>query len=192
MQCVAFPCLAETRSGNYLSVLTPRALRRRSLLVGAPTLFLPFACAATPLPPSRAGQYVGAPLPAFGGVTVNGSEFDSNASRGMVLLVEFFECAEGQHALGDAGEIYASHRGLVVVGVSLGESIERTRAFTAHHAVKFPVICDPERSVATQLDVKEARTSLAVDRRGILRWIGDAKTPGAVEQAASALLGEPA
>jgi len=123
-------------------------------------------------------------------VTVNGSEFDSNASMGMVLLVEFFECREGGHALGDAGEIYASHRELVVVGVSLGESIERTRAFTAHHGVRFPVICDPARAVAARLEVKDARTSLAVDRRGILRWIGDAQTPGAMEQAASALLAE--
>jgi peroxiredoxin len=154
-------------------------------------LFLPFGCAATPLPPTRSGQFVGARLPPFGGMTVNGSEFDSNASMGMVLLVEFFECAEGAHGLGYAGEIYASHRELVVVGVSLGESIERTRAFTAHHAVKFPVICDPERAVATRLDVTDAGTSLAVDRRGILRWIGDSKTPGAMEQAAAALLGEP-
>lgn len=173
-------------------MLITHAIGRRSLLAGAPLVLLPFACASTPLPPSRAGQYVGAPLPAFGGVTVNGSEFDSNASRGMVLLVEFFECAEGQHALGDASEIYASHRGLVVVGVSLGESVERTRAFTTHHGVKFPVICDPERAVAARLDVTEAGTGLAVDRRGILRWIGDAKAPGVMEQAASALLGEPA
>jgi hypothetical protein len=35
-------------------------------------------------------------------------------------------------------------------------------------------------------------TSLAVDRRGILRWVGDPAKPGAVERATEALLDESA
>jgi len=177
-------------SGHYLSVLHRRALSRRSLLVGGSAALFPLACASAPLPPSRSGQYVGAPLPAFSGITVNGSEFDSNSSRGNVLLVQFFECTEESHALTDVGELYASRRELVVVGVSLGESVERTRVFAAHQGVKFPVLCDTERAVASRLGVTEPGTSLAVDRRGILRWIGDTGTPGAVQQAAAALLDE--
>jgi peroxiredoxin len=171
-------------------VRTRPSLGRRSFLVAGSAALFPFACASAQLPPSRSGQYVGAPLPAFSGVTVNGSEFDSNSSRGMVLLVQFFECDGGSHSLAEAGELYASKRELVIVGVSLDESLERTRVFAAHQGVKFPVLCDQGRTVSARLGVTEPGTSLAVDRRGILRWIGDSATPGAVEQAAAALLGE--
>lgn len=155
-------------------------------------MLFPVACASVPLPPSRSGQYVGARLPAFSGVTVNGSEFDSNASVGMVLLVEFFDCKEGTRSLADAAELYSSNRELIVVGVSLDESLERTVAFTAQRGAKFPILFDPRRSVASRLGVTDPGTSLAVDRRGVLRWIGDVSTPHAVQQAAAALLGESA
>jgi hypothetical protein len=56
--------------------------------------------------------------------------------------------------------------------------------------VKFPVLCDPGRTVAALLGVSDPGTSLAVDRRGILRWIGDSASPATVQQAALALLGE--
>jgi peroxiredoxin len=168
------------------------AISRRSLLSATSAALLPIACASVPLPPSRSGQYVGDRLPAFAGVTVNGSEFDSNASLGMVLLVEFFDCKEGTRSLTDAAELYSSHRELVVVGISLDESLERTVAFTAQRGAKFPVLFDPKRTVAAELGVTDPGTSLARDRRGILRWIGDVSTPHTVEQAAAALLGESA
>ncbi len=123
---------------------------------------------------------------------MNGLEFDSNSSRGLVLVVEFFDCTAGSRSLTDASELYANNRDLVIVGVSLDDSIERTRAFVAGRSIRFPVLFDPERSVATSVGVTEPGTSLAVDRRGILRWVGDARKPGAVQQATEALLDESA
>jgi len=123
---------------------------------------------------------------------VNGSEFDSNASLGRVLLIEFFDCKEGTRSLADAAELYSSHHELTVVGVSLDDSLDRTVVFAAGRGAKFPVLFDPKREVAARLDVTAPGTSLAVDRRGILRWIGDVSNPQAVQQAAAALLGESA
>jgi peroxiredoxin len=131
-------------------------------------------------------------LPPFTGTTVNGLEFDSNASRGLVLLVEFFDCNAKSRSLTDAAELYAKNRELVIVGVSLDDSIERTRDFVGARSVRFPVLFDPKRSVAALVGVTEPGTSLAVDRRGILRWVGDATKPGAVQQATEALLDESA
>jgi peroxiredoxin len=110
----------------------------------------------------------------------------------MVLLVEFFESSAGSRSLADAAALYTKDRELVIVGISLDDSIERTRAFVAEQSVRFPVLFDPERAVAARVGVTEAGTSLAVDRRGILRWVGDPRKPGAVEQATRALLDEPA
>jgi peroxiredoxin len=151
------------------------------------------ACASAQLPPSRSSKHLGEPLPAFNGITVNGSEFDSNSSRGMVLFVEFFEGAEDpSRALADAAALYADHRDLVIVGISLDDAIESARGFVSRHSVKFPVLFDPERTVAGRLGVSGPGTALAVDRRGILRWVGDPSPPGVVRNATEALLDESA
>jgi peroxiredoxin len=110
----------------------------------------------------------------------------------MVLLVEFFECDAGSRGLADAAELYTNERELVVVGVSFDDSIERTRAFVAQREVKFPILFDPKRSVAALVGVTDPKTILAIDRRGILRWVGDPTKAGAVEQATQALLDETA
>ncbi len=173
-----------------MSVLHRSPFTRRSLLLAGSVALLPLGCASAQLPPSRKSQLLGAPLPAFNGITVNGSEFDSNSSAGMVLLVEFFDCREESRSLDDATSLYASNRELVIVGVSLAESIEATRGYVAQHAVKFPVLFDPKRSVAERVGVTSAQASLAVDRRGILRWVGDSSAPGVIREAAEALLAE--
>lgn len=110
----------------------------------------------------------------------------------MVLLVEFFQCNRASRSLADAAALYTNERELVVVGVSLDDSIERTRAFVAEREVRFPILFDPKRSVAALVGVTDPKTTLAIDRRGILRWVGDPTKPGAVEQATQALLDESA
>lgn len=173
-------------------MLDPSYLSRRSLLATGVVVLSPLACASAKLPPSRSSEHLGAALPAFTGTTVNGSEFDSNSSRGLVLLVEFFECNAGSRSLADAAALYGDERELIVVGVSFDDSIERTRAFIAQRDVKFPVLFDPKHSVAALVGVTDPKTTLAIDRRGILRWVGDSTKPGVVEQATQALLDESA
>jgi peroxiredoxin len=168
-------------------------LTRRLLLLATGANVLPVACASAQLPPSRSSKHLGEPLPAFAGITVNGSEFDSNSSRGLVLFVEFFDGSrDAPRALADASTLYGDDRELVVCGVSLDPSIESARGFVSRQGVKFPVLFDPERSVAERLGVSGPGTGLAVDRRGILRWVGDPATPHAVRDATEALLGESA
>jgi peroxiredoxin len=167
--------------------LAPK-LPRRSLLVGAGVTL---ACGRAALPRSSPSKHLGEPIPAFTGTTVNGSEYDSNSSLGMVLVVQFFalSCESCSHALVDAGELYADHRELVMVGVSLDPSIQSARGLVTRHSLKFPVLFDPEGSVAERLGVEGPKVGLAVDRRGILRWVGDPARPGVVREAAEALLG---
>jgi peroxiredoxin len=144
------------------------------------------------MPRSLPSRHLGAPLPAFTGTTVNGSEFDSNSALGMVLVVQFFEqgCEPCDARFEEAAGLYSDHRGLVVVGVSLEPSIEVARGLVNRHSLKFPVLFDPERTVATRLGVAGPKTGLAVDRRGILRWVGDPSKPGLLGSAAEALLAE--
>lgn len=133
-------------------------------------------------------------MPAFQGETVNGSEFDSNASLGMVLLVTFFAgtCDSCEQTLADAGTLYSDNRELVIVGVALDGSLEGARGVVARHELKFPVLFDPDHRVAARLSVTGPKTGLAVDRRGILRWVGDPSKPGVMRDAAEALLAESA
>jgi peroxiredoxin len=144
------------------------------------------------LPPSNPSALIGAPLPAFSGTTMNGSEFDSNSSRGLVLTIAFFAGDASDAELEAAGALYAAHPDLVLVGVSLDESADSARARVARHSVHFPVLFDPDRRVASRLGVSGPRTILAVDRRGVLRWVGDSAKPALAEQAAEALLAESA
>lgn len=146
------------------------------------------------LPPSSPNRLLNAPLPPFSGTTLNGSDFDSNASRGMVLAVTFFASSgeSNDRELEAAGLLYSDHPELVLLGVSLDESIEAARAQVLRHSLRFPVLFDPERRVAERLAVDGPRTTLAVDRHGVLRWVGDAASPNAVRAAAEALLGESA
>jgi len=167
-----------------------QAISRRSLLLSA---LSSCACSSAVMPSSTPSKLLGGPLPAFTGVTINGSEFDSNASLGHVMVVEFFTeaCEPCEKSLVDASDLYQSHTEVVVVGVSLDESIAGARSQVERHALRFPVLHDPERRVAERLGVTDAKTSFAIDRRGILRWVGaPAKDPGAARQAAEALLGE--
>jgi peroxiredoxin len=146
------------------------------------------------MPKSVPSRHLGAPLPAFTGTTVNGSEFDSNSALGNVLVVQFFEpaCEPCDARYEEAAELYSDHQGLVVVGISLESSIQVAREVVSRHSLKFPVLFDPERSVATRLEVAGPKTGLAVDRRGILRWVGDPSKPGVLGDAAEALLAETA
>jgi peroxiredoxin len=177
-------------SNAALLTLSRRALVRASLLTAGSLV----ACAPAVLPPSSPSPLLGSPLPAFSGITLNGSEFDSNSSRGLVLAVAFFDSAgnSGDRDLDAAGALYSDHPDLVLVGVALDQSIEDVRAQVTRHSLHFPLLHDPDRHVAERLGVSQPRTVLAVDRRGVLRWVGDAGNPAKVRAAAEALLGESA
>jgi peroxiredoxin len=166
-------------------------LSRRSLLLLAGSAV---ACAPATLPPSSPSQLLGAPLPPFSGTTLNGSDFDSNQSRGNVLAISFFEttCTACDGELEATGALYSDHPELVLVGVSLDDSIEIARAEVRRHSLRFPILFDSERRVAQRLGVEGPRTVLVVDRRGILRWVGNHPSANAVRDAAEALLDESA
>jgi peroxiredoxin len=167
------------------------ALSRRAIIFGTGSSI---ACARAALPKSSPNRLIGASLPAFSGTTVNGAEFDSNSSLGMVLVVGFFKgsCGSCWPALIEASAIYGDHRELVMVGVSHDTSLDGARSLVAQHALKFPVLFDPEKAIAHRLGVSATMTSLAVDRRGVLRWAGDLSQPATVREAAEALLDESA
>ena len=180
---MASPARPETPS--------PRTLTRRSLLVAAGSAV---GCAGPVLPPSSPSPLLGAPLPGFSGTTLNGSEFDSNASRGLVLTVAFFafDDASSTRDIETAGALYRDHPELVMVGVSLDETVERARTQVGRQGLHFPILFDPDRSVASLLGVTQPRTILAVDRLGRLRWVGDGTRASQMRQAAEALLSESA
>jgi peroxiredoxin len=169
---------------------TRQTLSRRALLLTTGSFV---ACAPATLPPSSPSPLLGTPLPAFSGTTLNGVEFDSNASRGFVLTVAFFDSqrAASDRDLEMASDLYGDHHSdLVLVGVSLDASIDIARSQAERHSLRFPILFDPDRQVAMRLGVTRPGTILAVDRRGILRWVGEAKSSITVEQVAEALLAE--
>lgn len=112
----------------------------------------------------------------------------------MVLFVTFFgaSCGSCEQALADAGALYSDNRELVMVGVALDGSLEGARGLVARHELKFPVLFDPDHRVAARVGVTGPKTAIAVDRRGILRWVGDPSKPGVMRDAAEALLAESA
>jgi len=94
----------------------------------------------------------GDPAPSFSGTTNEGRVFSIDAARGRPLIVFFYPKAGTPGCTAEArgfAEHYAELRdaGVSVVGVSV-DSVESQSKFAADCRLPFPLVSDPERSVA--------------------------------------------
>lgn len=101
--------------------------------------------------------------------------------RGKVLVLHFWSigcssCREEMPAL-DALYVRNRKKGLAVLAVNVGQRRDVVKNFLAGLRVSYPVLLDPDRSIAREYDVAGVPRTLILDRNGIIRYkiVGEAK-----------------
>jgi peroxiredoxin len=119
---------------------------------------------------------VGEPLPVFVGRTWDGREYRHSAPAGAAgaTVINFFatwcgRCnweSKGMNAIAaDYGD-----RGVRVVRISINEKPEKVAAFARAHGISFPVLVDPDLTLAQLFGVRYVPTTVIADASGKVRY----------------------
>jgi thiol-disulfide isomerase/thioredoxin len=152
----------------------------------------PAAPATTP--PSSPSRLLGAPAPAFRRPTLQGASFDTEATSGRVVVVDFFAeyCGPCRRALPALEALHRRRPELSIVGVSLDPDGAAASRLVARYRLTFPVVHDPGSVLAGRFRVTELPASFVIGRGGSVVWAGGGDQPeGALAMAAEAALGQP-
>lgn len=119
------------------------------------------------------GLAVGSPAPDFTATTLDGKPVALRELSGRVVLLNFWgswcpPCREEMPSFDEAYRRYRD-RGLVILGVNLGESEVAVRAFLARIGVSFPVVIDRGGQLARLYDVVPLPTTYVIDPEGRIR-----------------------
>ncbi|PYQ29609.1 MAG: hypothetical protein DMF56_11640 [Acidobacteria bacterium] len=121
------------------------------------------------------GTDVGATMPEYSAMWLDGSKFELASKRDKVLLVNVWAtwCAPCREEI---PELQALHdklkaKNFEVLGVSVDDSsAELVKQFVAEQKMTFPVALDPEGKIASILDTGVLPTTVLLDRTGKILW----------------------
>ncbi len=132
---------------------------------------------------------VGAAVPAYAALSLDGDSMSLAAERGQVVLLNVWAtwCIPCRQEMPQLQALHARYaaRGFRMVGVSIdgdgaGDAIRR---FVSEYKVTFPIWHDAEDRVTTVFRTVGVPTTFLIDRQGVLRW----RAVGAVEPGDSTL-----
>lgn len=190
-------------------------MRRTVALVLVLALFTVMSCKRTEQPATQTSAYtgtqtqpqqtattavgqtdVGAPMPEYAAVYLDGTKFDLAAKRDKVVLLNVWAtwCGPCVYEIPELQQIHEKYspRGLEVVGVSVDESgVESVREFVAaQKKMTYPIVLDESGKIANLLETSVLPTSIVVDRKGQIVWKkygaimeGDEELKKAIEEA---------
>jgi thiol-disulfide isomerase/thioredoxin len=134
-------------------------------------------------PPPADGKDVGATMPEYTAMGLDGSKFDLAAKRDKVVLLNVWAtwCGPCRYEIPELQNLHEEYgpRGFEVIGVSVDESgVDSVKQFMAEQKkMTYPVILDAEGKIANILQTSVLPTSILVDRNGKIVW----KQVGAIE-----------
>jgi peroxiredoxin len=136
-----------------------------SIILGA-SLASPAAAAEATLIGREAPDFV---LKSNGGANLRLSEF-----RGQVVLVNFWARWAGDTrrempALNKINRTY-ERAGLVVLGISVDEDLQRAREFADSMNVSYPVMFDTGSELGRDYELSKMPVTILVDRSGVVRF----------------------
>ena len=132
--------------------------------------------------PTTTGTDVGATMPEYSAVELNGQKFDLASRRGKVVLLNLWAtwCGPCRFEIPELEKIHAEYkpRGFEVIGVSVDEGgADAVKSFVEEQKMTYPVVLDAEGKLATVLQTSMLPTSVLLDRNGKIVW----KKVGAIE-----------
>ncbi len=125
-------------------------------------------CAAAP-------TLIGKPAPDFVLKDLNGRNLRLSEYRGQVVLVNFWarwagESREEMPALDRINTTY-ERAGLVVLGVSIDEDLQRARQFAGSMRLSYPVLFDTGSRIGEDYMLQKMPVTVLVDRGGVVRFM---------------------
>jgi cytochrome c biogenesis protein CcmG, thiol:disulfide interchange protein DsbE len=132
--------------------------------------------AKTQAPPATPpGTDVGAMMPEYSAMWLDGSKFELNARKGKVVLLNLWAtwCGPCRYEIPELQAIHDKYtsRGFEVVGVSVDESgVESVRDFVKEHEMRYPVVLDAEGKLANVFQTSVLPTSVLIDKTGKIVW----------------------
>jgi peroxiredoxin len=135
------------------------------------------ACARGEAPPSASEKVeVGAPVPAYATVALNGDSVSLAGLRGKVVLFNIWAtwCHPCRAEIPELLALYEKHRarGFEIVGVSVDAdgADDAIKSFMEEFRMTYPVWRDPDERVSTRFLAIGVPATYLIDREGILRW----------------------
>lgn len=119
------------------------------------------------------GTDVGALMPEYSAVNLDGSKFELAGGKVVLLNVWATWCGPCRYEIPELQRIHDaySRRGFEVVGVSVDESgAEAVKQFVDEQKMRYPVALDPQGQLANLLQTSVLPTSVLVDRDGKIVW----------------------
>jgi thiol-disulfide isomerase/thioredoxin len=122
-----------------------------------------------------AGTDVGAAMPEYGAMWLDGSKFELSGKRDKVVLLNVWAtwCGPCRFEIPELQAIHDRYaaKGFEVIGVSVDESgVESVRQFVDEQKMRYPIAVDPEGKIATLLHTDVLPTSILLDRNGRIVW----------------------
>ena len=121
------------------------------------------------------GTDVGAAMPEYSAMWLDGSKFDLASKRDKVVLLNVWAtwcgpCREEIPVLQSLHDKFQS-KGFDVVGVSVDEGdIESVKQFVTEQKVTYPIVLDPQGKIANLLQISVLPSSVLLDRHGTIVW----------------------
>lgn len=127
-------------------------------------------------PPTTAtGTEVGARMPEYSAMGLDGSKFELESKKGKVVLLNLWAtwCGPCRFEIPELQLIHDRYaaKNFEVIGVSVDESgIESVRDFVKEHEMTYPVVLDAEGKLANVFQTSVLPTSVVIDRNGRIVW----------------------
>ncbi|MCU0655236.1 MAG: TlpA family protein disulfide reductase [Polyangiaceae bacterium] len=152
-------------------------IARRRLLLAAPLALL--ACGPRPAPPSSPSPLLGKPGPMFRRPTLDGSVIDLATLRGRTVVLKVFAryCEPCKRTLPFLEKFHKENPAIVLIGISEDETESQARRMVEEFGLTFPVVLDQDNVLIGRLRISEMPATFVLDRRGVVRWYGDASQP---------------
>lgn len=130
---------------------------------------------ATPPVATATGTDVGATMPEYSAMWLDGSKFDLASRRQKVVLLNLWAtwCGPCRSEIPELEQLHnqLQAKGFEVIGVSVDESgVESVKQFVAEQKMTYPVVLDPEGKLANVLQTSVLPTTVLLDRGGRVVW----------------------
>jgi thiol-disulfide isomerase/thioredoxin len=157
-----------------LALVLAAGCRRGEQKVGAGSGTKPAPAPASTVtaPP---GTDVGATMPEYSAMWLDGSKFELAGKRDKVVLLNVWAtwCGPCRFEIPELEALHAKYsaKGFEVIGVSVDESgVEPVKQFVEENKMTYPVALDPEGKLAALLQTSVLPTSVLIDRKGKILW----------------------